>query len=134
MDIKLLPVTLEKTDTCLTYAFKRVGLSHDVVIYEDLENLFEVKEYQAQLLKKGRLLIWDKNRIEEVLPNHIDENGRILFLSTIRGIHVAVYEGDLLVSDCTRCEKFNSLPVLMMRYIRDIGRMPDKIVCTDKRV
>lgn len=127
--IKKYPVTLTKHDTCLSYALRRIGLQPVNYRYEDLEKDFHMKPFFfGPDCNSGVLLLWDSN-IEEVdIPWHITVDGKIVSVPVKRRIHVGVYEGDGLVSDCSRLGSPSSLPQLKMRHINDIRRQPDKIL------
>lgn len=123
-------VELTKTDTCLTYALKRIGLAPTPNYkYENLESDFDmVPFFFGPQCNSGVLLLWDSNKETVDLPWTITESGRIITRAISSRIHVAVYEGDGLVSDCSRDKAHSSLPVLKMRHINELGRQPDKIL------
>lgn len=127
--IKKYPVTLKKTDTCLTYALKRIGLEPINYGYDDLEKDFEVHPFFfGPKCNSGVLLMWDAHVKEVDIPWFISERGRIISRPIKTRIHIAVYEGDGLVSDCSRGEAPSGLPQLKLRHIDDIKRQPDKIL------
>lgn len=127
-------VTITKHETCLSYALKRIGLENtDVYKYEHLSDDFEIIPFLlGTKLKVGHILLWDSNLETADLPWHITEDGRIINQPVKRRIHLGVWEGDGLVSDCSRLNSQGSLPQLRLRNLSDIGRRPDKILILKK--
>lgn len=127
--IRKYPVVLKKTDTCLTYALKRIGLEPINYTYEDLEKDFHMKPFFfGPDCNSGVLLLWDANKKRTEIPWMILEDGRIVSKPVTTGIHVAVYEGQGLVSDCSRKDSPSSMPQLKMRHINELKRQPDWIL------
>jgi hypothetical protein len=128
--IKLHQIELSKAETCLTYALRRIGLEPSKsYCYESLENDFNMIPFREfGQLTQGVLLLWDSNREYVELPWSIDEKGRIVTSKISSRIHLAVYEGNGLVSDCSRRGNPSSLPSLKMRKLREIDREPDKVL------
>ena len=128
--IKRYPVVLKKTDTCLTYALKRIGLEAPPNYgYDQLENDFKsIPFFYGPDCNTGVLLLWDSNMETVDLPWLITEDGRVVSKPVKTRIHVAVYEGQGLISDCSRKGAPSSLPILKLRHINELGRQPDKIL------
>lgn len=128
MDLK--PVKLLKTDTCLTYAFKRIGKSNliDDVSYDNIHDFFESSVYRKnKKLNIGDILYWNRDSKFVDLPWEIDINGKILWHRKIINSHVAVYEGDDIISDNTRFVQ-PPHPTLRVRKLSQLNKMPDYIL------
>lgn len=97
-------VFLQKTDTCLTYALKRLGIFCQ---YGNLDaKQFEKRSTKHQIKNLENLqypsLIMVKHPPESfVCYNEIDELGRVYLNEVSTRWHFMVYEGDFL-SDATR--------------------------------
>lgn len=128
--MELKPVKLCKTDTCLTYAFKRIGKSEliDDVNYDNIHDFFESGVFtKNKKLKKGDILYWNRDSKYVDLPWEISEEGKILWHRKIVGSHVAVYEGDDIISDNTRFVQ-SPHPTLRVRKLSQLNKMPDYIL------
>jgi hypothetical protein len=124
---KLKAVSIEKIDTCLTYAFKRIG--HEIKIYDvaELEHHYDLLDYfeYSNRLEVGDILIFTHGQENVVVGTHITEDGKILFHNVITHRHCVVYEGNGLVSDLSRTGiKGLVLPSLRMRYLKEIKIRP----------
>ncbi len=121
---QLYPVKLAKTDTCLTYCYKRLGWKQthknhkDVWFLAGIVNSFEkvttdherlednfdlipLDEYfydTVGTFEVGDLLLFSHREKQLLIPDIIDENGNIHYTTQIIRRHVAVYEGDDIVS------------------------------------
>lgn len=127
--IKLSPVKLNKQSTCLTYAIQRIGLDPSGASYEEIGRWFDVHPFFfGPLCNTGVILVWDANAKISDLPFEIDDHGRIISRPVIHGVHFGVYEGNGLVSDCSRLDSPGSLPILRMRHLNEFKRQPDKIL------
>lgn len=125
--MKLQKVVLEKTDTCLTYALKRVGIDHNLCTYETFHDHFDQYVFKKRTLKKGDILLWDKDVKWEWIPWKITEEGVISWKHVPVGFHFAIYEGDGYFSDCTRLVR-PPHPSLRFREIKDLKRNPDWVL------
>jgi len=125
--MELKNVTLEKTDTCLTYALKRIGLPTDIT-FEDIHDHFELIRYRTgtKKLEVGDLFLWDKNIEWEWLPWSINSGG-IKWKSVPVKFHFGVYEGDGSFTDCTRLVT-PPHPSLRFRNLLDLRKNPDWIL------
>lgn len=120
-------VHLQKNDTCLSYAMKRIGAKNIGIEYEALEDDFFIVPFShVDKLEPGNLVMWDRNVERLDIPWYIDSMGRIYVKTISSHLHVAVYEGSGRVSDCSRMEY--TYPALRMRFLKDIGREPDKVL------
>lgn len=134
-EFKLKAVTIQKTDTCLTYAFKRIGFKSEVTDIGELEQHFELLDYFefSNDLKIGDILIFTHNQENVVLGTHITEDGKILFHTINTHRHSVVYEGEGLVSDVSRTGiKGLTLPSLRMRILKEIKIRPTYILRIEK--
>ena len=59
--VELQIVNLEKTDTCLTYALKRAGLSPDLCSYDTMHEHFNLQAWSRykNKLKVGDIVLWE---------------------------------------------------------------------------
>jgi hypothetical protein len=129
--MKLKKVTLEKTDTCLTYVLKRMGQNFDLCTYDTFHENFNQYSFRRKInsIKVGDILLWDKD-IEYVwLPWQIDERG-IEHKAVPVGFHFGIYEGDGYFSDCTRLMRAPH-PSLRFRKLTDLKKNPDWILRLD---
>jgi hypothetical protein len=132
--MELHKVTLEKTDTCLTYALKRIGLKPDLCVYESINEHFHQIPWKARKkeLTIGTILLWDTNLKWRWLPVSITKDGHIKNKLIHTGVHFAVYEGDGLISDCTRLHSPSPpSPSLRLRELSDMKSTPDWLLIYD---
>ena len=130
----LQPVRLSKTDTCLTYILKRLGLNENYCTYETFHehfNQFTFSRFQKKL-KIGDILLWDKSSNWEWLPWSINGGGTIEWKNIPVGFHFAIYEGEGLFSDCSRLIT-PPHPTLRIRKIMDLQKNPDFVLRLDKQ-
>ena len=121
-------VELYKNDTCVTYALKRIGAFELYPLdYPQLTDgiLFEVLTFNATKLSVGDLLLFESRTEKEFYPLTIDNNLRIVDKPIWTGFHVAVYEGDGLVSECNR-DRCCAYPSISLFKLDD--RVPQKIL------
>ena len=100
--MKLCAVRAEKTDSCLSYALKRIGLKLDnYPTHPELISgeMFEVLKFFGTPVEQGDILLWDKDVEENAFPLYITENGMVITKKIWRKFHVAVAEGHALYSD-----------------------------------
>ena len=129
MTKELKPVRLTKTETCLTYVLKRIGLEPHFCTYETFHehfNQFTFSRYQKKL-KIGDVLLWDKTSKWEWLPWSINGNGIIEWKSVPVNFHFAIVEGDGKFSDCTRLVA-PPHPTLRLRQMKDLQKNPDFVL------
>lgn len=128
--MELIPVKLCKSDTCLTYAFKRIGKNDLIsnVTYDNIHDFFISDVFtKNKKLRKGDILYWNRDSKFVDLPWEIDENGKILWHRKLIGAHVVVYEGDDIISDSTRTIQ-PPHPTLRLRKLSQLNKMPDYIL------
>jgi hypothetical protein len=124
-------VVLDKTDTCLTYALKRIGLDPLLCNYENFNEFFHQVSWRSKKkkLEVGNLLLWDSDIKWKWMPTSISKDGHIKNKLVPTGFHFAVYEGDNLISDCTRLHSISPpSPSLRMRELSDVKSNPDWIL------
>jgi hypothetical protein len=127
------PVTLDKTDTCLTYVLKRRGLDPKLCTYQTFHEFFNQYQY-ARYRKKmeiGDIVLWDKNIKWEWLPWSINGGVGITWKSTPVGFHFAIYEGDGMFTDCSRTV-VPPHPTLRLRKINELQKNPDWVLVLDE--
>ena len=125
-------VILEKMDTCLTYALKRMGQDPNLCSYENIHEFFSQMNFNKKKgdLQRGDLLLWDKDMNWEWLPWVISNDGRIEWKTVPVGFHFAIYEGDGYFSDCTRLVR-TPHPTIRMRKLKELKKNPDWIFRLD---
>lgn len=125
--MELKKVELVKTETCLTYVLRRMGLSSDFCTYDTYGEHFDQLVFsKMKSLQKGDVLLWDKNVDYEWLPWVIDENG-VRWKSVPVSFHFGIMEDEVHFSDCTRLVK-PPHPSLRYRAIKDLRRLPDWVL------
>lgn len=122
------PVQLTKTESCLSYALKRIGKAGLLPIdYEGMLSgtVFEVLGGDLDNLDMvpGDIVVWDRDLQKTLLPIEIDEAGRIVHAYVRTGLHYAVYEGGDILSDCVRDGDY---PVIRLRKLSDTR--PDRVL------
>jgi hypothetical protein len=129
MIVRLSEVQIKKTDTCLTYVLKRSGISPSLYQYENIDKGFDVTQFSSiEKLEYGDILLWDANAYQVPMHYAIDKNGQLTLMDVWARVHFAIYEGDGMVSDCSRRDNISSLPRLRMRKLEEVERMPDKVL------
>lgn len=130
--MELHKVILFKTDTCLTYALRRIGKLELVneVNYENIHDHFLSFQFTEKLKNKlqvGDMLLWQRDVKYVDMPWEIDIEGKILWHRKITGSHVAVYEGNGIISDNTRLI-YPPHPNLRVRKLEQLNKMPDYVL------
>lgn len=126
--MKLHDVQLTKTDTCLTYVLKRLGLEENLCTYDTILEYFE--DYQYKRVKEfniGDVLLWDRD-IEWVWLSWKIEGSSIIWKNVPVGFHFGIVETDTSTfTDCTRHVR-PPHPSLRLRNIDDIRKKPDWVL------
>ena len=55
------------------------------------------------------------------------ENGKVIWHRLIIGTHIAVYEGNGIITDCTRTIQ-PPHPTLRVRELKQLNKMPDYVL------
>lgn len=124
--MNLKSIRLEKTDTCLSYALKRIGADSMLPIdYEGMMSgtCFEVFGWGIIRPEIGDIILWNRDLAKSLLPVVIGEDGRIVHSYIPTGLHYAVYEGNDVISDSVRD---NDYPIIRLRLLSDTR--PDHIL------
>lgn len=124
--MNLKSIRLQKTDTCLSYALRRIGAERLLPIdYGGMVSgtYFEVFGWGIIGPEIGDVILWDRDLTKSLLPIVIDGGGRIVHSHIQTGLHYAVYEGDDVISDCVRD---NDYPIIRLRLLSDTR--PDRIL------
>jgi hypothetical protein len=131
-EITLKDVTLTKTDTCLTFVLKRLGLQKDLCSYITFHEHFQQYPYvrHKNKLQVGDLLMWDKDITWEWMAVTI-KNSTITWENVPKGFHFAIYEGNGMFTDCTRLV-IPPHPTLRMRDIASLQKTPDWVLRLNK--
>lgn len=124
--MKLKDFQITKNDTCLTYAVKRIGLDFDFCNYHTLREEFDFENYYDFSLSVGDILFWDQKMEWDWMPTEII-SGKIISHRVPVKFHFAVYEGNGIISDCTRLD-YNPHPSLRFRNINNIEEQPNWIL------
>lgn len=126
MRVKFYPVRLQKNDTCLTYVFKRLGLSPMLVM--DSEFIDERFSRVDEPPQPGDVLMFTNRERYAILPDEITEDGKILSHKRLLLRHFAVVEYNGLVSDCTvSSNDYPMCKTIRMRRLEEV--LPDNPVC-----
>lgn len=128
-ETKLYPITLNKTETCLTYVLRRLGVNGDACTYETFHEHFDQYTFSRHQknIKVGDVLMWDKTASWEWLPWSINGGGIVEWKNIPIGFHFAIYEGNDKFSDCTRLVT-PPHPTLRLRLMKDLQKNPDFIL------
>lgn len=131
-EITLKDVTLTKTDTCLTFVLKRLGLQKDLCSYITFHEYFQQYPYvrHKNKLQVGDLLMWDKDISWEWMAITIKDS-TITWENVPKGFHFAIYEGNGMFTDCTRLV-IPPHPTLRMRDIASLQKTPDWVLRLNK--
>lgn len=126
MRVKFYPVRLQKGDTCLTYVFKRLGLSPMLIM--DSEFIDERFSRVDEAPQPGDVLMFTNRERYAILPDEITEDGKILSHKRLLLRHFAVVEYNGLVSDCTvSSNDYPMCKTIRMRRLEEV--LPDNPVC-----
>jgi hypothetical protein len=129
MIVRLCQVQINKTDTCLTYVLKRSGISPSLYQYENIDKGFDISSFSSiDKLEYGDIVLWDANAHQAEMAVAIDKNGLLTIMDVWARVHFAIYEGNGMISDCSRRDNISSLPRLRMRKLEEVERMPDKVL------
>lgn len=131
---KLHATKINKFDTCLSYAYKRIGIYNPrkFLDYESLLSDFEWIKVKSEIidiiddLKSGDLLLQDNGIKKITAPTFISENGIIQSETMVVGYHIFVVEENNLFSDLTRTVVSRSQPSIRIQthhYIDDISHI-----------
>jgi hypothetical protein len=124
-------VVLDKTDTCLTYSLKRIGLDPHLCEYENFNEFFHQITWKSKKkdLKIGDILLWDKEVTWTWMPTSISKDLVVKNKLIPTKFHFGVWEGSGLISDCTRLHSISPpSPTIRLRDISDIKSNPDWIL------
>ncbi|MCP4990866.1 MAG: hypothetical protein GY928_33940 [Colwellia sp.] len=131
--MELKKVKLERHDSCLTYALKRIGAANLIELdYYQLLKAGEFKQRDYKLpkgLKRGNLLLWDYSIKTTPIPNEITKDGKVIAHSYYYGLHFAVYEGKGLVSECSLNDDF--VPSINLLRLNELK--PSKVLVRTKQ-
>lgn len=113
---------------------KRIGLSPNLCSYENFNEHFHQLTWRSKKkeLIIGTILLWDKDVKWKWMPTAISKDGQVKSKLVPTGFHFAVYEGNGLISDCTRLHSISPpSPNLRIRELADIKSNPDWILMYD---
>jgi surface antigen len=128
-------VTINKTDTCLTYVLKRLGKFKKNKNYslENVEDLFVMSKLETlEDLKIGNIIFWNARMTIERYPISITKEGMIVSSEVQRHVHVGIIESisenQILFSECTRSNfETGGVSILQIRNMLDL-RLPDFVL------
>lgn len=134
--MKLKSCFARKTDTCLTYALKRIGrcmgtahtdnllININEITYPDLisGDYFEAIDFNPKDCTVSDLLLWDKKVEEVAFPLEITTNGKVLSRKIWKGFHVAVVEENGIYSD------YDGTKIKLVSFDDGDFTRPDKIL------
>ena len=131
-DLKLVDITLNKSDTCLTYVLKRMDLDENLCSYETLHDHFDQFQYSRykKKLSVGDILLWDRDIKWEWMPRSIKDKN-ITWKNIPLGVHFGIMEDDETFSDCTRLIH-PPHPTLRIRKLNEVHKNPDWVLKLSK--
>jgi hypothetical protein len=113
-------VVISKTESCLSYALKRIGADDLLPIDYDRmvsgEHFHVLRWSETADMQAGDLVLWNRDLARSLLPIEITTAGTIVHGYLPTGLHYAVYEGDGILSDSTRDGDY---PVVRLRKLAD---------------
>lgn len=114
------PVILNKSDTCLTYALKRIGA--DGLLPLDYPEMmsgehFQIFRYAQDRAQVADILVWDADMSRFAMANEISADGRLVYNLVVQGVHYAVCEEEGLISDCARNDFY---PYIQIRRLAEV--------------
>lgn len=131
-DLKLVDITLNKSDTCLTYVLKRMNLDENLCSYETLHDYFDQFQYSRykKKLSVGDILLWDRDIKWEWMPWSIKDKN-ITWKNIPLGVHFGIMEDEETFSDCTRLIH-PPHPTLRIRKLNEVHKNPDWVLKLSK--
>jgi hypothetical protein len=123
-------VILHKTDTCLTYVLRRLGKCDliETITYDNIHDYFDLLPFtKKRKLEIGDILLWQRDSTMVDMPWEIEKSGKIIWHRKIIGSHVAIYEGDNMISDTTRFLT-PPHPNLRLRKLEQLYKIPDYVL------
>lgn len=126
-------VTLENSDTCITYALKRIGAETllDGFDREKLQSLLDEHFYMLKYIgvaSPGELLLFASNRITP-MPRSISAAGVLNYDEIHAGLHMGVVESPGYFSHLSRNHDHgNYLPCIKIDEINRYKRLPDFVL------
>ena len=107
---------------CATYALRRVGSNWSV------ERLLNYMPEPYSELSVGDIVVWDNlDSPDESSAYIMDEHGRPIWRSVTYKKHMAVYEGDGVVSDVKLIGKLG-IPNIRMKRLSEMPKKPTGII------
>lgn len=133
--MKFSRVKINKTDTCLTYVFKRLGEFEQEKTYtlELYDEYFDSRICDdINQLVPGDLIMWTGKEYTQQIPFEILENGMIITHNVLRGRHIGVVEkivdeNTILFSDCSRINSDVGIPQINLKNLFE-QRAPDYVL------
>ena len=119
---RLFETTINKKDTCLSYAIKRTGLSTSIEFVEDLEKEFNIIPVKETKLEVGDIVAWEK-KIKTVsctttITEPSDEGVSEMVVDSVNTrFHLGVVENKCLITDLTRSSNSYYIPTIRKRYL-----------------
>lgn len=128
---KLYETSINKKDTCLTYALKRTGIETTVEFADELEKEFDIIPVKQTKMIFGDIVAWEKTRKTIPVTTTIKAPGDEGFSQTIEKyvsirFHLGVVEGRCMISDLSRSGNQYFVPTIRKRHLSLIIEDPQK--------
>lgn len=125
----LKPVRLNKKDTCLSYALKRVGITSKIEFAKNIPKSM-LSPFKVELAEVGKIVVWESEKTHYLYNSEIrtiQNRPAIIANNEYVGRHFGVIEavdkveGEIVitVSDCVRNENGHSFPTIGLCTLTD---------------
>ncbi|GEN74108.1 hypothetical protein [Chryseobacterium lathyri] len=118
----LFETTINKKDTCLSYALKRTGTQTSVEFVEGLEYEFDIIPVKETKLEVGDIIAWEKKEkfmmcATRIMAPRKDNVSEMKFEEVDTRFHIGVIENKCMISDLTRTTNEYMVPSIRKRNI-----------------
>lgn len=119
---RLFETSINKKDTCFSYALKRTGIETTVEFVEDIESEFEIIPVKETKMQIGDIVAWEKKTKSIPVITTIKAPTEEGYSDTVQkyvGIrfHLGVVEGKCLISDLSRSANPYYVPTIRKRHL-----------------
>lgn len=116
---------------CWAYALRRIGKADLFSLHWVHEVVLTLETYNSTLVCKGDFVVWNTPSADiqkDKYPVWITPDGDVLSKYVRYDVHVAVYEGNNVVSDMSSFYG-NCLPFIIRKYcLNEVPCKPDKML------
>lgn len=119
---KLFETSINKKDTCLTYALKRTGIETTVEFADELEKEFDIIPVKETKMVYGDIVAWEKTRktipVNTTIKAPTDEGFSEMIQKYVSiQYHLGVVEGKCMISDLSRSANPYYVPTIRKRHL-----------------